>query len=259
MSSPVGDCGRWHRAFGQTQTAMISKKALAGRDRPWSGSLCGALPALPLSRQWPHRAGMAPCARPPTQNPACGFPAPGFPVRTYVQVSDSRMTGLRVRQLEQRHCPGELYARGDRDAHVGMSGRGHASRPSGGDGTVAGSRPSRPTVSPTSQTVSSEGAGRPLPVSNRDSELCALNRRTDGNERADEPHDCEGCVAVASSLPPGKLQSHSVRALFMRSYIDLSSSSRSSQAAAISNSWSACACSTIWCRMVELRLMSSTN
>src|SRR5713101_6382270 len=75
---------------------------VAGRDRPWSGSLCGASPELPLSRQWPHRAGMTPCTRPPTQNPACRFPAPGSPGRTYGQTSDSRMTGVRVRQLEPR-------------------------------------------------------------------------------------------------------------------------------------------------------------
>src|SRR5438093_508237 len=46
---------------------------------------------------------MAPCARPPTQNPACRFPAPGSPGRTHDQTSlDRRMTGLRVRQFEPR-------------------------------------------------------------------------------------------------------------------------------------------------------------
>jgi hypothetical protein len=38
----------------------------AGRDRPRSGSLGGASLELALSSQCPHRAGMAPCARPPT-------------------------------------------------------------------------------------------------------------------------------------------------------------------------------------------------
>src|SRR5712691_11587003 len=75
---------------------------MAGRDRPRSGSLCGASPERSLSRPWPHRAGMAPCTRPPTQNPACRFPAPGFPVRTYGQTSDIRVTRFRVRQLERR-------------------------------------------------------------------------------------------------------------------------------------------------------------
>src|SRR5688572_11796074 len=44
---------------------------------------------------------MVPCTRPPTQNPACRFPAPGSPGRPHDQApSDGRMTGLRVRQLE---------------------------------------------------------------------------------------------------------------------------------------------------------------
>ena len=42
------------------------QQQVAGRDKPWSGSLCGALPMRPLSRPWLHRAGMTPCARPPT-------------------------------------------------------------------------------------------------------------------------------------------------------------------------------------------------
>jgi hypothetical protein len=74
---------------------------VAGRDKPWGGSLGGASLELPLSRQCPHRAGMTPCTRPPTQNPACSFPAPGSPDRTHGQTSsDSRMTGVRVRKLE---------------------------------------------------------------------------------------------------------------------------------------------------------------
>src|SRR5262245_34367207 len=44
----------------------VMSHRMAGRDRPRSGSLCGASPARSLSRPWPHRAGMAPCARPPT-------------------------------------------------------------------------------------------------------------------------------------------------------------------------------------------------
>src|SRR5215510_8245045 len=76
---------------------------VAGRDRSRSRSLCGASPELPLSRQWPHRAGMAPWSCPPTQNPACRFPAPGSPGRTHDQSpSDGRMTSFRVRQLEPR-------------------------------------------------------------------------------------------------------------------------------------------------------------
>ena len=76
---------------------------VVGRDRSWSGSLGGASPELPLSRQCPHRAGLASCTRPPTQNPACRFPAPGSPGRTHGQASsDSRMTGLRVGQFEPR-------------------------------------------------------------------------------------------------------------------------------------------------------------
>jgi len=78
-------------------------KPMAGRDKPWSGSLGGASPELPLSGQCPHRAGMAPCTRPPTQNPACSFPAPGSPGRTHSQaLLDGRMTSLRVRQFEPR-------------------------------------------------------------------------------------------------------------------------------------------------------------
>src|ERR1700739_2437564 len=79
------------------------RNTMAGRDKPWSGSLSGASPELPLSGQCPHRAGMTPCTRPPTQNPACRFPAPGSPGRTHSQASlDSRMSSLRIRQLEPR-------------------------------------------------------------------------------------------------------------------------------------------------------------
>ena len=34
---------------------------------------------LPLSPQCPHRAGVFSCARPPSQNPPCRFPATGSP------------------------------------------------------------------------------------------------------------------------------------------------------------------------------------
>ena len=36
---------------------------MAGRDKPWGGSLGGASLELPLSRQCPHRAGITPCTR----------------------------------------------------------------------------------------------------------------------------------------------------------------------------------------------------
>src|SRR5262245_16805263 len=42
----------------------VMSHRMAGRDRSRSRSLCGASPELPLSRQWPHRAGMAPWSCP---------------------------------------------------------------------------------------------------------------------------------------------------------------------------------------------------
>src|SRR5215470_61282 len=83
------------------QPAFI--EVVAGRNRSWSGSLCGASLELPLSRQCPHRVGVVPCTCSPTQNPACRFPAPGSPGRTHSRASsDRRMTEFRVRQFKPR-------------------------------------------------------------------------------------------------------------------------------------------------------------
>jgi hypothetical protein len=47
---------------------------VAGRDGPCGGSLCGASLDLALSRQCPHRSGMAACARPPYRTRRADFP-----------------------------------------------------------------------------------------------------------------------------------------------------------------------------------------
>src|SRR5579863_5475534 len=63
--------------------------------------------------QWPHRAGIAPCTCPPTQNPACGSPAPGSPGRTH---------NLSLRQSHDEFPPMEVQTRSGSTSSTSTAG-----------------------------------------------------------------------------------------------------------------------------------------